>query len=78
MPPLLALPLQLRAVEDGAAGELEDVDTEKGRDARSVYERNLKLQENAEEGIYKGMGAYHSYTKKSDFLSGPGGAPKSV
>ena len=71
---------QLRASEDSrfsATAEI-NVDAEKGMDARSIYERNLELSQQAEDGIYKGMNAYHSYTKKSGFLNGPGGAPKYV
>ena len=51
----------------GGATHYNEIDTAADRDARSILERNLKLQEDAAangDNIYRGLGAYKSYNKK--------------
>ena len=52
----------------GGATSYSEIDTSIDRDARSILERNMKLttseQQNSSDPLYRGHGAYQSYTKQ--------------
>ncbi|KAL8429389.1 hypothetical protein Efla_001227 [Eimeria flavescens] len=62
---------QLNLDDDARATAVLDVDPDKATDHRAILERNFKIGEmiekgDLEEGIYRGMGAYRHYVKRSE------------